>query len=243
MPLVVVGRRDGGRVRDRLARLSQRVEERDRGRPSSRSCSSRTATSSGRPRSRRRRPRPGRRNEQLWLDAVGGARGRRRSWPASSLQGGGPARRFVINLVLGVLLVMAVVNDRHGKGPRARAPVRWLRRRRGDSPAPSLRRRRRRRPRRSRRRGRSATSTSSSSTATPNQQTLKENYNHDNSYFIDGLRDRGFFVASKSRGPYPKTPHSIQTTLNMEFVDLPKESKDWQLVYDKLKNPKIARSS
>jgi hypothetical protein len=74
-----------------------------------------------------------------------------------------------------------------------------------------------------------------------NQQTLKENYDHDNSYFIDGLRDRGFYVASKSRGPYPKTPHSIQTTLNMEFVDLPKESSDWQLVYDKLKNPKSAQ--
>jgi hypothetical protein len=74
-----------------------------------------------------------------------------------------------------------------------------------------------------------------------NQQTLAENYGHDNSYFIDGLRDRGFFVASKSRGPYPKTPHSIQTTLNMELVDLPKASSDWQLVYDKLKNPKSAR--
>lgn len=74
-----------------------------------------------------------------------------------------------------------------------------------------------------------------------NQQTLAENYDHDNSYFIDGLRERGFYVASKSRGPYPKTPHSIQTTLNMEYVDLPKGSSDWQLVYDKLKNPKSAR--
>ncbi len=76
----------------------------------------------------------------------------------------------------------------------------------------------------------------------PNQQTLKENYQHDNSYFIDGLRDRGFFVASGSRGPYPKTPHSIQTTLNMEFLDaLPVESKNWQIVYDRLKNPKSAQ--
>ncbi len=74
-----------------------------------------------------------------------------------------------------------------------------------------------------------------------NQQTLAENYDHDNSYFIDGLRERGFYVASKSRGPYPKTPHSIQTTLNMNYVDLPKESRDWQLVYDKLKNPRSAQ--
>jgi hypothetical protein len=73
------------------------------------------------------------------------------------------------------------------------------------------------------------------------QQTLRENYGYDNSYFIDGLRERGFYVADKARGPYPKTPHSIQTTLNMEFVDLPKSSSNWQLVYDKLKNPKSAR--
>lgn len=75
----------------------------------------------------------------------------------------------------------------------------------------------------------------------PGQESLKQNYGYDNSYFIDGLRERGFYVASKSRGPYPKTPHSIQTTLNMEYVDLPKSSSDWQLVYDKLKNPKSAQ--
>jgi hypothetical protein len=74
-----------------------------------------------------------------------------------------------------------------------------------------------------------------------NQKTLEENYGYDNSYFIEGLRERGFYVASGSRSPYPKTPHSIQTTLNMEYVDLPEESSDWQLVYDKLKNPKSAR--
>ena len=76
-----------------------------------------------------------------------------------------------------------------------------------------------------------------------NQQTLEENYDHDNSYFIDGLRDRGFFVASKSRGPYPKTPHSIQTTLNMEFVDLPEGVERLAARLRQAQEPEDRRSS
>jgi hypothetical protein len=179
-------------------------------------------------------------NEQLWLalwaalaiGAIVGAAFLRRD----------AARRvaFVVNVVLGVLLVMSVVTIGMEKVRERRAPAAVA-----TATPPGL------------------TSSVAPSSVKPasaasktdgkrdvyfiildryaNQQTLAENYDHDNSYFIDGLRDRGFFVASKSRGPYPKTPHSIQTTLNMEFVDLPKESKDWQLVYDKLKNPKSAQ--
>ena len=177
-------------------------------------------------------------NEQIWLAlwavlAIGGI-------AAAALIKNTGARRvaYVLNLVLGVMLALAIVNvgmdkvsARNQRAQQAAAA----------SPAP-------------------ASSAAPKATPTPvpvdgkkrdiyfiildryaNQQTLKENYNHDNSYFIDGLRDRGFYVASKSRGPYPKTPHSIQTTLNMELVDLPRESSDWQLVYDKLKNPKTAQ--
>jgi hypothetical protein len=175
-------------------------------------------------------------NEQLWLAlwallAIGGI-------VAAVLIKSTGARRvsYVINLVLGVMLALAVVNVGTAKldERRARADV-------ASSAAPASV-------------APKAAATPATASAAPkrdiyfiildryaNQQTLEENYGHDNSYFIDGLRDRGFYVASKSRGPYPKTPHSIQTTLNMELVDLPRESSDWQLVYDKLKNPKSAQ--
>jgi hypothetical protein len=73
------------------------------------------------------------------------------------------------------------------------------------------------------------------------EKTLRQFYDYDNSSFLEGLRSRGFYVASGSRGPYPKTPHSIQTTLNMEYIDLPADSGDWKKVYGRLRAPKTAR--
>jgi hypothetical protein len=177
-------------------------------------------------------------NEQLWLAlwavlAIGGL------VVAFVVRSDGARRvAYVVNLVLGVMLALAIVNvgmDKlSARSERAELAA-------AASPAAQA-------------------SAAPKATPTPipvdgtkrdvyfiildryaNQQTLRENYNHDNSSFIEGLRDRGFYVADKSRGPYPKTPHSIQTTLNMELVDLPPESSDWQLVYDKLKNPKSAQ--
>ena len=39
----------------------------------------------------------------------------------------------------------------------------------------------------------------------------------DNSYFIDELKNRNFYVADSSRSNYTRTPWSIYSTLNMDF--------------------------
>ena len=48
--------------------------------------------------------------------------------------------------------------------------------------------------------------------------TMLEWYEYDNSEFIQGLEDRGFFVASGSRTRTPFTPQIIAQVLNMEYV-------------------------
>ncbi len=50
------------------------------------------------------------------------------------------------------------------------------------------------------------------------EETLKNVYNFDNSEFLDFLRSKGFFVASKSYSNYPHTFLSFASTLNMEYL-------------------------
>jgi hypothetical protein len=51
---------------------------------------------------------------------------------------------------------------------------------------------------------------------------LEEFYNYDNSYFVQSLEDRGFYVASSSRSNYLNTDYSLNTSLNLVYVhDLP----------------------
>lgn len=50
-------------------------------------------------------------------------------------------------------------------------------------------------------------------------EVLREHYAYDNGPFLDALRDRGFFVADKSRANYIKTPLSLVSSLNMEYLD------------------------
>lgn len=44
---------------------------------------------------------------------------------------------------------------------------------------------------------------------------LEELYGHDNGPFLDGLRDRGFYVADEAYSNYAVTPLSLAGTLNM----------------------------
>ena len=48
---------------------------------------------------------------------------------------------------------------------------------------------------------------------------LAEHYGFDNSAFLDGLRDRGFYVADDARANYIKTPLSLVSSLNMDYLD------------------------
>ncbi len=47
---------------------------------------------------------------------------------------------------------------------------------------------------------------------------LEERYDHDNSEFVNFLRDRGFFVAEKSRTNYVWTSLSLASSLNMDYL-------------------------
>jgi hypothetical protein len=48
---------------------------------------------------------------------------------------------------------------------------------------------------------------------------LSELYGHDNSPFLDALRQQGFFVADQSFSNYAITPLSLAATLNMRYLD------------------------
>jgi len=50
---------------------------------------------------------------------------------------------------------------------------------------------------------------------------IKELLNFDNSKFIDGLRERGFFVADKGTANYPSTWLSIASTMSERYVQTP----------------------
>jgi hypothetical protein len=76
--------------------------------------------------------------------------------------------------------------------------------------------------------------------------TLREQYGFDNTPFLDGLRDRGFYVAEASLCPYQKTAHSLAASLNMayldEVLDLPSlDPGDWGPVVDLLNGSRVAR--
>ena len=47
----------------------------------------------------------------------------------------------------------------------------------------------------------------------------REFYGYDNEPFLDALRDRGFFVADEARANYIKTPLSVVSSMNMEYLD------------------------
>lgn len=48
---------------------------------------------------------------------------------------------------------------------------------------------------------------------------LKKDYDFDNSMFINFLKERGFYVASRSYANYPHTIHSLASSLNMEYIN------------------------
>jgi len=51
------------------------------------------------------------------------------------------------------------------------------------------------------------------------QDILKNIYHYDNSWFIEGLRKMGFYVANQARSNYLHTYLSLPSTLNMRYLD------------------------
>jgi len=52
-----------------------------------------------------------------------------------------------------------------------------------------------------------------------NEHTLKDVFGFDNTEFLDALRARGFYVASKSIGNYARTHLSLPATLNLQYIN------------------------
>lgn len=78
------------------------------------------------------------------------------------------------------------------------------------------------------------------------QDVLKEYYNFDNSSFIDGLRKRGFYVADKANGNYPKTFLSLASSLNLRHISglsetLGKKTSDNYPVFQMVQNNMVAK--
>ncbi len=81
----------------------------------------------------------------------------------------------------------------------------------------------------------------------PSSSTLKEVYGYDNSYFIEALRDLGFFVAEDSRSNYPMTTLSLSSSLNMRHLDdlteVPgRDSRDLTVPHGLIEDNLVARS-
>ena len=72
---------------------------------------------------------------------------------------------------------------------------------------------------------------------------LKDDFDYDNSPFLDALRDRGFYIADDSTANYLKTAPSIQSARNLTYLDGPelreqaKADDDWGPIYRGLRSP------
>lgn len=52
-----------------------------------------------------------------------------------------------------------------------------------------------------------------------NQHTLQDDYNFDNSGFLNSLKSQGFYVADQAAANYPYTPLSISSSLDMTYLE------------------------
>lgn len=76
------------------------------------------------------------------------------------------------------------------------------------------------------------------------QATLQDVCGDDNQEFYDYLTARGFFVAQESFSNYPRTPLSLASSLNFEYLDevaakAGEDSPDWRWVYERIRHHKV----
>ena len=79
----------------------------------------------------------------------------------------------------------------------------------------------------------------------PSERSLREFYGVDNAPFVDGLRSRGFYVASESKSNYGATLLSLGSSLNMTHLDemtAPyRETSDRTVMMDAVRNSAVVR--
>jgi hypothetical protein len=72
---------------------------------------------------------------------------------------------------------------------------------------------------------------------------LRDEFDYDNTPFLDALRERGFYIAEDSTANYLKTAPAIQAARDLDYLDGPalrKEAKnaaDWGPIYRALRSP------
>lgn len=71
---------------------------------------------------------------------------------------------------------------------------------------------------------------------------LQKYYDFDNSEFLDGLRQRGFYVADKSCTNYPGTAFSLSSSLNMRFHESFTPQGGYKSLAQMLRNHEVGRS-
>jgi hypothetical protein len=80
----------------------------------------------------------------------------------------------------------------------------------------------------------------------PRADVLREIHHYDNSGFLSGLRQKGFYIAESSRSNYPGTALSLASSLNFDYLhDLarsmgPDSSNRWPLS-ERIKNNEVCR--
>jgi hypothetical protein len=77
--------------------------------------------------------------------------------------------------------------------------------------------------------------------------TLRDRYHYDNTPFLAALSEAGFDVVTDAVANYPKTAHSLASSLNMSFLDglvrqQGPDSDDWGPIYAGLKDSRVARA-
>jgi len=77
------------------------------------------------------------------------------------------------------------------------------------------------------------------------EQTLREDFGFDDGAFYSMLRSDGFYVAQQSLANYPKTTHSLASSLNMTYLDglaerIGHDSGDWDPLTDSLDRSLVA---
>jgi hypothetical protein len=74
---------------------------------------------------------------------------------------------------------------------------------------------------------------------------LKDLFRFDNSPFLDFLRSKGFFVADQSTTNYPRTAHSLASSLNLNYLDqlvtVDGPSGDWAPIVDLIQNDAVPK--
>jgi len=70
---------------------------------------------------------------------------------------------------------------------------------------------------------------------------LEDYFGFDNSNFTETLKKKGFYIADKSHSNYLKTAHSLNSSLNMKYLNeiaekIGKEKSDWMPLYISLRN-------